>query len=638
MRRRAVESRGVSRSGLRREPVVRVAELRPTLASLIQGPVADSFWIIFSPLVALATMGALWAWSGVSDLALYAILFGFVVTGHHLPGWFRAFGEPAVYSRYRARLWMSLAAVPALVILPTAYGLGAVALTVAALFDLWHVAMQQHGFGRIYAAKAGDIAPLSSRIDLACVLVWYGAAVAWSDPWMQGIARVFRKAGLPVFDWLTPYAWKSIKLALLAVSLALAAVYAASAWRLWRARGVAAPRKHLVHAVAFSVIVFSYQFPSWYRAQSVQNLFHAIQYFFIVWVYGHLSIRRASEKPGPFYRTLFGRRRGILVFTGCIAVYGPLAIALSSSGYRLTGVDAERKAQVIGSIGLASLLLHFYVDSFIWKVRSSNVRTALGIGEGHAASANSLAPLREPALRGVVHAVAYFGIPIALVGLLGVRSRSVRPGSELVSLAHEAFLFPGSAIGHAAYGQAALRAGEVPAAKRELGRAVELAPGLEGPALLLARLDRTGGRSDAEIEHSRLAARASPRDAAARYALGNAFASARRLDEAEFAYREALRLKPDFAGAEENLGVVYKWRGDPASALPHFRKAHALDPDLSPAACDLAGALAALGRTGEALDTLAVYRKSHPEDGVAADLELAIRADATAHGMKVPGP
>ena len=24
-------------------------------------------------------------------------------------------------------------------------------------FDLWHVAMQQHGFGRIYAAKAGDI-------------------------------------------------------------------------------------------------------------------------------------------------------------------------------------------------------------------------------------------------------------------------------------------------------------------------------------------------------------------------------------------------------------------------------------------------------------------------------------------------
>lgn len=148
----------------------------------IQRPVADGFWIIGSPLVALAAMGALWRWSGASDLAVYSILFGFIVTGHHLPGWFRAFGEPAVYQRFKARLWVSVLAVPALVILPTAFGLGAVALTVAALFDLWHVAVQQHGFGRIYAAKAGDAAAASAKLDLACVLTWYATAVAWSDP------------------------------------------------------------------------------------------------------------------------------------------------------------------------------------------------------------------------------------------------------------------------------------------------------------------------------------------------------------------------------------------------------------------------------------------------------------------------
>jgi Flp pilus assembly protein TadD len=602
---------------------------------LIQGPVGDNFWIIWSPLVALAVMGALWAWSGASDLAIYAILFGFIVTGHHLPGWFRAFGEPAVYSRYKARLWMSLAAVPALIILPTAYGLGAVALTVAAFFDLWHVAMQQHGFGRIYAAKAGDIAPASSRIDLACVLVWYGTAVAWSDPWMQGIARVLRKAGLPVFDRVSPAAWKSVKLVLLSASLALLVVYAAAAWRLWRARGVAAPRKHLVHLAAFSVIVFSYQFPSWYRAQSVQNLFHALQYFFIVWVYGHLSIRRDPEMPKPFYRTLFGRGKGLAVFAGCVAVYGLLALALSSSGYRLTGADAERKAQVIGSIGLASLLLHFYVDSFIWKVRSKNVRTALGISDKLAPSPQApVAPLREPAAKGIAHAVAYFGIPLVLVAVLGARSRRVPSGTELASLAHEAFLFPRSAIGHAAYGQAALRAGDVAAAKRELNKAVNLAPGLEGPALILAGLDRVIGSSGDEIEHARLAVEASPQDAAARYALGNALASARRLDEAEAAYREALRLKPSFAGAEENLGVIFKWRGDLASALPHFRRAYALDPNLSAAALDLAGALATLGRTQEALDALVAYRRGHPEDRVAADLERAIRADSAARRTK----
>ena len=42
----------------------------------------------------------------------------------------------------------------------------------------------------------------------------------------------------------------------------------------------------------------------------------------------------------------------------------------------------------------------------------------------------------------------------------------------------------------------------------------------------------------------------------------------------------------------------------------------------------LAGALATLGRTEEALAILARYRESHPQDRVAADLERAIRADA----------
>ncbi len=569
-------------------------------------------------------MAALWAWSGASDLAIYAILFGFIVTGHHLPGWFRAFGEPAVYSRYKARLWTSLAAIPALVILPTAFGLGAVALTVAALFDLWHVAMQQHGFGRIYAAKVGDTLASSARVDLACVLVWYGTAVAWSDPWMQGIARVFRKAGLPVFDLLTPAAWRSVKLTLLAASLALLAAYVRFAWGLWRTRGVSAPKKHLLHVVAFSVIVFSYQFPSWYRAQSVQNLFHALQYFFIVWVYGHLSIRRDPEKPTSFYRTLFGRPKGLALFGGCVAVYGLLALALSSSGYRLTGADAERKAQIIGSIGLASLLLHFYVDSFIWKVRSREVRTTLGISENAPAAVPAVVEFREPAARGVAHAVAYFGIPLLLVAMIGARSRTIAPDRELASLAHETILFPRSAIGHAAYGQAALKAGDAAAAERELKTAVDLAPGLEGPALALAALDRAGGKSASEIEHARLAVATSPRSAAAHYALANALASARRLDEAEAEYREALRLRPDSAGTEENLGVIDKWRGRLDLAIPHFRRAHELDPDLSPAACDLAGALATLGQTQEALDVLAAYRRRHPEDRVAEGLERAI--------------
>ena len=572
----------------------------------------------------------MWAWSGRSDLAIYSVLFGLVVTGHHLPGWFRAFGEPSIYRRYKYRLWASLFAVPALVILPTALGLGAVALTVAAAFDLWHVAMQQHGFGRIYAAKSGDRSKTSARLDLACVLTWYGTAVAWSDPWMAAIARVFRKAGFPIFDLLSVSAWRDVRWTLAAASAVLAAAYVARALRL-RREGIRTPQKHLLHLAAFSVIAWTYQFPSWYRAQSVQNLFHASQYFAMVWVYGALSLGRGAESGGAgrFYRRLFGARRGILAFAACIAAYGLGAIALSSSGYRLTGVDAERTAQVIGSIGLASLLLHFYVDSFIWKVRSREVRTALAIRDdapsAAPASPSVAFPQAEGALRGSAHALAYFGIPVAVIVLAGARGRSIPPATERASARHEAELFPRSAVAHGLAGQAALAANDPAEGRRELMRASELAPSLEGPALSLVKLDILERRDS--LEDAQAAVRADARDPEARYALANAYSAARRLDEAAAEYEKTLKLKPDFAGAHENLGVILKWQGRLGEAIPHFRKARDLDPQFEEAALNLAGALATVGQTDEALAVLADDRRRHPDSRPAAELEAAIRKE-----------
>jgi tetratricopeptide (TPR) repeat protein len=574
-------------------------------------------------------MQALWKWSGLSDLAIFSILFGLVVTGHHMPGWIRAFGEPEVYRRHKGRLWVSVFAIPALVLLPTAFGLGAVALTIAATFDLWHVAMQQHGFGRIYAAKAGERERRSARLDLACALVWYSTVVAWSDSWMQAVARAFRKAGLPIFDFFTPGTWNAVKLALSAASLALLAAYVYNAVRLWRQHRVATPQKHVLHLVAFAVLIWSYQDASWYRANSVQNLFHAMQYFFMVWIYGNLSIRRDSTRPGTVYRTLFGRRAGMLLFAGLIAVYGLGAIALSSSGYRLTGADAERTAQLIGSIGIASLLLHFYVDSFIWKVRSKEVRKALAIpeGEGAAPGGPESAPAATSQWRGAVHALAYFGIPALAIALLGARGRAAPVERERDSIVREAELFPGSAMARFARAQVALQRGDAASARRELETAIRLSPSFAGPAKALAALDAREGKNAQAMEHAAAAAAADPKDVELRYQLASQLARERRLEEAEEGYREVVRLRPEFAGAWQGLGVIQKWRGDLGAAIPLFRKAAALDPNYSEAHRNLAGALATLGQTSEALAILERYRERHPEDGVAAELERAIRSN-----------
>jgi tetratricopeptide (TPR) repeat protein len=492
--------------------------------------------------------------------------------------------------------------------------------------------MQQHGFGRIYAAKAGDVARRSAKLDMVCVLTWYTTVVAWSDSWMEGIARSFRKAGLPIFDLLSPAAWTAIKWGLLGVSILLLGAYVANAVAVWRGKRIATPNKHLLHLAAFAVLIWSYQDPSWYRAQSVQNLFHASQYFFMVWIYGNLSIRRDATRPGSFYRALFRTPRGTLLFGALVALYGVGAYFLFSSGYRLVGGDAERTMQVVGSIALTSLLLHFYVDSFIWKVRSKEVRAALAIGEGEPQKTAAPPPVvpaspRLPQLRQAVHAIAYFGVPILLVGLAGAGNRNVPRAREMRQMEHETRLFPRSAYGHFNYGKAVLADGDRAAARREFSRALELAPTFEGPARNLAELDSRESDHDAEIEHARLAVRAEPKDGELRYLFATALGREKRLDQAEAEYREVIRLRPGFAGGYEGLGVIHKWRGNLAEALPMFRKAAELDPDYSAAWCDLAGALATLGQTREALDTLANYRSRHPNDRVAADLEKAIRAD-----------
>lgn len=145
---------------------------------------------------------------------------------------------------------------------------------------------------------------------------------------------------------------------------------------------------------------------------------------------------------------------------------------------------------------------------------------------------------------------------------------------------------------------------------------------------MLADLDARERNPEAEIEHARAAVAAEPKDGDLRYLFATALGRQKRLDDAEVQYREVVRLRPKFAGGYQGLGVISKWRGDLGAAIPLFRKAAALDPNYSEAYCGLAGALATLGQTDEALAILERYRERHPGDRVAADLERAIRSDA----------
>jgi Tfp pilus assembly protein PilF len=92
----------------------------------------------------------------------------------------------------------------------------------------------------------------------------------------------------------------------------------------------------------------------------------------------------------------------------------------------------------------------------------------------------------------------------------------------------------------------------------------------------------------------------------AHYNLGNVLGQQRKLAEAEAAYRQALKLKPDFAQAHSNLGNLLRGQGRLAESMAAYREAIKHKPDLTFAYTNLGGLLTDQGKPAEAVR---VYRQ-----------------------------
>jgi len=76
---------------------------------------------------------------------------------------------------------------------------------------------------------------------------------------------------------------------------------------------------------------------------------------------------------------------------------------------------------------------------------------------------------------------------------------------------------------------------------------------------------------------------------------------------------EALRLRPAYPGAHNNLGLALQKLGRTGEAVTHYREALRLRPDFPEAAHNLGVALESLGRPGQAAEVYAQALKLHPK-------------------------
>ncbi|MFO0980920.1 MAG: tetratricopeptide repeat protein [Planctomycetota bacterium] len=370
---------------------------------------ADLLLFIGTPLLCLALIVPLSRVVPSDRLAL--VLLALFATGHHLPTFMRVFGDPKLFARYPGRFLLAPPLTFAVALWFAAHDLHGLIL-VTVLWDLWHSFMQHYGFMRIYAAKGGDLSPTLSWLDLWVSLCWFIGIALWSPVYSLSLLRpIVQTTGCAIpHEVLQALRW----LAAAATAL-ITAVYLAATIRAMRAGQPVSPAKLLLLATTIAVIACAWwMLNDLVIGYAIWAVFHDVQYFAIVWV-SHRGLLQKGDAPRPFLAFLFRQHLPM------IALYVAILFAYGSLSLVQDGLEPGMVRTLLGAYIATSTLMHYYFDGFIWKVRESTTREALGVSP--VTTAGKTLPDRPHGERLAIHFAALV-VPVVIMLLLEPTSRS----------------------------------------------------------------------------------------------------------------------------------------------------------------------------------------------------------------------
>jgi len=129
----------------------------------------------------------------------------------------------------------------------------------------------------------------------------------------------------------------------------------------------------------------------------------------------------------------------------------------------------------------------------------------------------------------------------------------------------------------------------------------------------VALLYLQNGDAAQAVEHYQTSIRLAPDVASTQYNLGLALVAARRVDDAIAAFRRAVELDPQHAEAHNNLGALLHLTGHADEAVLQYRRALALRPDNAEAHDNLGRLLSSRGAWREAVAEFRVAMSLRPE-------------------------
>src|SRR5436190_7573381 len=228
-------------------------------------------------------------WSA-QDIYVFVAAFG--AMGHHLPGMIRAYGDRALFDRFRWRFIFAPIFLLGVCVAFYWWDLKGIVLVVF-FWGVWHGMMQTYGFCRIYDAKTGSFATPTRRLDFATCGIWFAAGVILSPARMTDTLEGFYGCGLP---FVSPGGVHALQQTLLFAAMAVSILWLANYGRMW----VAGTRQNPVKLALFITSVAFW----WYCNNGVANIlagialfevFHDVQYLSLVWIYNRNRVEKDSS-------------------------------------------------------------------------------------------------------------------------------------------------------------------------------------------------------------------------------------------------------------------------------------------------------------------------------------------------------
>src|SRR5947208_2185478 len=452
----------------------------------------DLILYVATPLL-LVPMFAL-AQTRFSAQDIYVFVAAFGAMGHHLPGMIRAYGDRALFERFRWRFIFAPIFLLAVCTAFTWWQLKGIILVVF-FWGVWHGMMQTYGFCRIYDAKMGSFAALTRRLDFATCAIWFAAAVLLSSQRMTDTLETYYASGAP---YIPPSVLQSVQQLMLFTAIAVSVLFLINFARMW----VAGKRPNPVKlALLVTSIVFW-----WYCNNGVTNIlagialfevFHDVQYLSLVWIYNRNRVEKDSS-IGGFMRFVF-RRSGSLM-----GLYVGLILAYGSVSYINAHIGMDTVKRILTGVVTASTLLHFYYDGFIWKVRERSTRQSLGLAGGTA----------DVTLGGVLPSWAWHGLKWLAVFVLPLGALWFwQTHLNVPELQRRAWLVADVPMGvkqHFDYGLALKKEGQWDQAEQQYKIALSYKPADAKSHMNLATVLMAQARYDAAVPHMEEALRLQP--------------------------------------------------------------------------------------------------------------------------------